>query len=115
MVFEAVKEEREKIIESAERNDTEEISVKTDWRNKRTRRLRGRTKLRKLYRQTKNKCCAGAWFDDEKNLLRKYSCNSKSLRQSCNRRFRRRMNRNLEVIPDGNGYRRYIDYWWILL
>ena len=25
------------------------------------------------------------------------------------------MNRNLNRVPDGGGYRRYIDYWWILL
>jgi hypothetical protein len=111
MISENAKEELDQSTEFA---DEEELSEKNNWRNKRTRRRRGQNKLRNLYSQTRTKYGAGAWFDKDNNRLRKYSYNSKILRQSCNRRFRRRMNRNFDFIPDGNAYRRYIDYWWIL-
>ena len=92
-----------------------ELSRKINWRNKHSRHLKGQNKLKNLYLQTKNSYGSGVWFDEDKNRLIKYSCNSKSLRQMCNRHFRRIMNRNFNFIPNGNKYRRYTDYWWILL
>lgn len=114
-MIEDVNVEREKAFGITDKSGSEDSPKKADWRNKRTRRLRGQNRLRNLYNQTKTKGCSGASYDEDKNFFKKYSCNSKSLRQSCNRRFRRKMNRNLNRVPDGGGYRRYIDYWWILL
>jgi hypothetical protein len=95
-------------------DDSERDVSFINWRNKRTRRIIGRRRLLKLYNATKNWFGSGAWYDDRNNRIRRYYGNSKSLRQSCNRRFRRRMNRSLDAVSNGAAYRRYVDYWWEL-
>lgn len=75
-------------------------------------------KLKKTYLATRNAYGAGVWFDKRKNRFVKYSCNSKSLRQSLNRRTRRKMNMSIGEdegrLPVGH-YRKMADYWWDLL
>ena len=59
-MIEDVREEREKAFGNMDKSDAEDSPAKTDWRNKRTRHLRGRNRLRNLYNQTKTKGCSGA-------------------------------------------------------
>lgn len=81
-------------------------------RNKYERVHVGRRRLKKLYEETKNIYGVGAYYDSRKGRLIKDSVNSASVRRSCNRRFRRRLNRGRFDVMDGGAYRRYEEYWW---
>lgn len=70
-----------------------------------------RRKLQRLYEETKHAYGAGAYFDTDKGRILKYTCNSKELRQSHNRRFRRK---HIDVAS-GGAYKKHSDYWWDLL
>lgn len=79
--------------------------------NKHEARNIARHKLQRLYEETKHTYGAGAYFDREKKRILKYSCNSQALRQSHNRRFRRK---HIDVA-NGGAYKKFADYWWDLL
>lgn len=70
-----------------------------------------RHKLQKLYAETKHSYGAGAYFNDKKGRIQKYTCNYKPLRQLHNRRFR---HRHID-IASGGAYKKFSDYWWDLL
>ncbi len=88
-------------------------------RNKKWRRQKEETKLKRLYNATKFSYGAGAYYDKEQNRIRKYTCNSASLRRSLNRSLRRKMAechgwmRHERLAP--GTYRKMKDYWWQLL
>ena len=88
-------------------------------RNKYWRRLKAAAKLKRLYYATKSAYGAGAYFDKKKKRIRKYSCNSASLRRSLNRSLRRKMSERQgwmlhERLAPGT-YRKMKDYWWELM
>lgn len=69
-------------------------------------------KLKKLYEKTKNSCRAGAYYDEDKDRLIKFSPRRKSkytkyLRKVANRKVRRYS----EDLSYGS-YRKVYDYWW---
>lgn len=75
-------------------------------------------KLKKIHLATKRYYGAGVYFSEKKDRLIKYSCNCKKLRQSLNRKIRRRLNRVVgidEAIFSNGHYRKMEDYWWTLL
>ena len=86
--------------------------------NKRERILARKMKLKKLYHETISMYGAGAYYDEKKDRLIRYSCNSSSLRRSLNRIVRRKLNqgkyREIPYLSDGQ-YRKIVDYWWTLL
>ena len=88
-------------------------------RNKRWRRLIGENKLKRLYHATKSSWGAGAYFDEKRNRIRRYSLNSAALRRSLNRSLRRKLNENLDGIQHEHfspgTYRKMKDYWWELM
>ena len=91
----------------------EEEPLKIPRSNRYHRWLIGRRKLRNLYRKTRHKYGVGAYFDYYKHRIIKDSVNSKSIRQECNRRFRRRMNQyRYDTVANGAAYRKHEDYWW---
>lgn len=75
-----------------------------------TRSIETKRRLNNLYRQTKYAYGAGAYFDEKKNRLIKYSVNNKTIKLICRRTTRR------HIANDDNtmrgGYRKYYDYWW---
>ena len=86
--------------------------------NKAMSQRKEKLKLKKTYEATKEAFGAGVYYCDRKNRLVKYTCNSKELRQSLNRKVRRKMNRSISedesTAPVGH-YRKMADYWWNLL
>ena len=86
--------------------------------NKAMTHKKRRQKLQKTYEETKGAYGAGVYYCDRKKRLVKYTCNCKELRQSLNRKVRRRMNRMVSedegTAPVGY-YRKMADYWWELL
>lgn len=85
-------------------------------RNKHTRFLIARRKLKKLYSKTKNVYGVGAYYDYRKKRIAKESVNSSAERTACNRRFRRRWkNGRYEDVANGSSYKKYEDYWWSVL
>ncbi len=79
--------------------------------NREEARQVGKRKLYHLYEETKNSYGAGAFMND-RGVLRKYSCNKKSVRQMHNRRFRHSKN---WVNGNGGAYRKEEEYWWDIL
>lgn len=85
-------------------------------RNKRSRRRIGKNKIVQLYKETKDKYGVGAYYDEHKKRIIRSSVNNASVRTSCNRRFRRRMNSgHYETIANGGAYRKYEEYWWAVI
>ena len=69
-------------------------------------------RLYKTYRQTRNSCRGGVWFDDSKGYYRKYYISNpgaaKFLRKCSNKKVRR-----LQDLSDFGAYKKAYDYWWI--
>lgn len=73
-------------------------------------------RLRRTYEKTKNSYGSGVYYDDEKGMYRKYTCNKKSIRQQCHRKVRRYYKRHIgEYGGKGNIDRRLCEYWWEVL
>lgn len=89
-----------------------EIEEDVPRTNRYERWRKGRQKLVRLYHRTKNVYGLGAYYNQHKKRICKDTINSKSVRQMCNRRFRRRTNRCIDYIPSGATYRKYTEYWW---
>lgn len=69
---------------------------------------------KRIYKQTKNSCCAGVYYDDKKERYVRFSQNrnpglTKMLRRKSNKKIRQS-----EDVWNYNKYRRLYDYWWIL-
>lgn len=89
------------------------VAVRT---NRYSRWEEGRRRLIGLYKKTRNLYGVGAYFDPYKQRICKDSLNKKSIRQLCNRRFRRRMNRwQYGIVQNGGSYRKYEDYWYTII
>lgn len=70
--------------------------------------------LNKLYNKTKNSYGAGAWYDEDKNRIIRYSCHIKRDKILCRRITRKRLKRNSSCYS-GCIYKRFYDYWWEIL
>lgn len=76
-------------------------------------KVREKRLLRKLYNETKNSYGSGAYYDEDKNRLIRYSCNEKWAKNQGNRKIRRLSIE--ESIPNGKVYRKVYDYQWVIL
>ncbi|MBQ6627897.1 MAG: hypothetical protein IJH65_03620 [Methanobrevibacter sp.] len=70
-------------------------------------------RLKKLYQATKNWYGAGAYYDERKKRIIKYTCNSKEVRKLSSKIIRRKLNRT-EDRYNGSKYKRLFDYWWTI-
>lgn len=75
------------------------------------RKVRDNHKLKKLYDETKNSYAAGAYFDERKNRIVKYTCHNEWFKTHSRRIVRRRLN-NSDILSNGNEYKKMYDYWW---
>jgi hypothetical protein len=79
------------------------------------RKSEDKRRLKRLYEETKNGYGAGAWYNDKKDRLIKYSCHSTWLKRYCSKITRTRMKTIFENPREKCNYKKYFDYWWILL
>ena len=73
-----------------------------------------RKKLVKTYEETKTKCCAGVWYDEERNRYIKFTASNtpgytKQLRRISNKKVRKAAD-----VGNHGAYRREYDYKWTL-
>jgi hypothetical protein len=82
------------------------------------RNIEDKRRLKKLYLETKNSCIVGAYYDDKKNRMIRYSpsdngnakiSTTKYLKRQSNKKIRR----SCDVFQRG-GYKKQYDYWWEL-
>ena len=78
-------------------------------------KLREKRKLKKLHEETKNSCLGGAYYDDRKKRIVKYSLNSgsgttKAIRRQANKRIRKQ-----DEAYQGGEYKKAYDYWWEII
>lgn len=71
-------------------------------------------KLRKTFRETRNKYGAGVWYDDDHGFYRRYTASNtpgyaKLLRRRCNKKIRQ----SNDTLRYGK-YRKVYDYKWVL-
>ena len=71
-------------------------------------------KLRKLYENTKNWYGAGAYYDERKKRIIRYSCHCKYFKKLSRRIARRKLN-NCDDRYCGSQYKKLFDYWWTIL
>ena len=71
-------------------------------------------RLNKLYNKTKNGYGAGAYYDDRKDRLIRYSCHDKNWKARCRRTTRRRL-KKMEFHCSGCTYKKFYEYWWQIL
>ena len=67
---------------------------------------------KRIYNQTKNSCCAGVYYDNDKERYIRYSPNrnpglTKALRRKSNKKIRQSKD-----VWNYNQYRKIYDYWW---
>lgn len=74
-------------------------------------RIRNR-KLRKLYEETKHNYYAGAYFDEDRGVFKRYTSNIRKDKLCCRRAMRRRLNRDPDNYTRGNRYKLCYDYKW---
>lgn len=72
-------------------------------------------RLRKLENKTWHSYGAGAYYDIYKDRIIRYSCHNSWLKKHCRRVTRRRMRQGKAYHQKGCSYKKYYDYWWILL
>ena len=78
------------------------------------RKQEEKRRLKKLYEKTKYGYCAGAWYDERKKRIIRYSCHIKSEKKWCKRLTRRKLNRLSENYSNC-AYKKIYDYWWQIL
>ncbi len=82
------------------------MSYNRKWEEKR--------RLKKLYNETKYGYGVGAFYDENKNRIIKYSCHNKWTKEHCRRMIRRRL-KNKFGNYSGCIYKKLYDYWWEIL
>ena len=75
-------------------------------------------RLKKLLNETKHSFAKGAWYDEDKGRIIKYSPSRNSkypkyLKQRSAKHFRKNYN-NDDYLMQGNTYQKTFDYWWEL-
>lgn len=72
-------------------------------------------RLKRLEKETRHSYGAGAFYDDQKKRIVRYSCHNKKLKKHCRREMRRRL-KNLDYCSRQKcDYKKLYDYWWELL
>lgn len=76
-------------------------------------------KLKKLFRETENRYGSGAYFDERKNRIIKYSSSDKSkypsyLKKFSSKKLRRYYKTDSEELLQRGKYRKVFDYYWHL-
>lgn len=80
------------------------------------RKVKDNQKLKKLYDElhgTKYAYKNGAYFDERKNRIVKYTCHNEWFKTHSRRIVRRKLN-NSDVLLNGNEYKKMYDYWWTI-
>ena len=75
------------------------------------RSVEDKRRLKKLYEDTKNNYCSGAWYDEKKNRYIRYTCQNEWFK-TYSRRIVRRKLKNDEDLIHGNSYKKIFDYRW---
>ena len=78
------------------------------------RTIERRKRLRRLYNATKDRYGAGAYYDEQKHRIIRYSCNLSRIRRAGNKLIRCRMKR-IDHVVNGASYKKMYDYWWNVL
>lgn len=72
-------------------------------------------KLIRLEAKTRNSYGAGAFYDDKKNRIIRYSVHSRWLKHHCRKEMRRRLKDIDYNFHKKCDYKKLYDYWWSLL
>ena len=70
-------------------------------------------RLEKLYNETKNSCCAGAWYDDSRNRFIKFTSGGRKYKKYLKKISSRKARRYKGDLAHCD-YKKTFDYWWEL-
>lgn len=73
-------------------------------------------RLKKLLLETQNNYAAGAYFDEEKQRIIKYSAGGKNCRKFLKKCSNKKVRHSFkeERIQEKGFYKKTFDYWWLL-
>lgn len=72
-------------------------------------------RLQRLYDETRNSCCSGAYYDKRKERIIQYSLsNGSSYPKYLKRQSNKRIRKSRRYLLKRGHYKKLYDYWWLL-